>query len=291
MKNNFILEDINYKIGNKEILKEISIKFSGNGLIGLLGPNGSGKTSLMRIIVGLIKNQKGNIFVDDIEILKNPKTMVENIGYLPQQFEIYPNITGLDFLKYAASKKKIEKNKIKNNIELVINRFGLSEIVKRPFSKYSGGYKRRLGLAQAFLGNPKLLVIDEPTVGLDPDSRFEFRKYLSEIKEETIVLISTHIAEDIEYYSDRIVIMKEGRKIFDDSNEKLLETVDNKVYEIVVSEKEYSELEKSYYIMDKNFIDKDKIEIKLISENKMEDKYRVVKPKLENAYVYIQQKG
>lgn len=195
------------------------------GIHGLLGANGSGKTTLMRIICGLLRPSEGIVAVDGVDIRQAGETYRELLGYLPQQFGYYPNFTGWDFLMYLAALKGLPKMLAAERTEALLGEMGLYHVRHQKLKTYSGGMLQRIGIAQALLNHPKILVMDEPTAGLDPKERANFRRMLTELERDKIVLLSTHIVSDVEKIADDIVIMKEGRLTFQGENEDDLEAL------------------------------------------------------------------
>lgn len=187
------------------------------GVIGLLGANGAGKTTLMRMICGILKPTKGTICLRNGKenLVASDEMYRDVLGYLPQDFGYYPNFTGRDFLLYMAALKGIEKNAAKRKCEELLRIVNLENAANKKIKTYSGGMKQRLGIAQAVLNDPKILILDEPTAGLDPKERVRFRKLVAELGRDAIVILSTHIVSDVEHIADRILMMKDGNIIFD----------------------------------------------------------------------------
>ncbi len=187
------------------------------GVIGLLGANGAGKTTLMRMICGILKPTSGTIrFMNEEESLDASEEMYRDVlGYLPQDFGYYPEFTGRDFLMYMAALKGIDKRTAKRKCETLLKTVNLENAANKKIKTYSGGMKQRLGIAQAVLNDPKILILDEPTAGLDPKERVRFRNLIAELGKNAIVILSTHIVSDVEHIADRILMMKDGSIIFD----------------------------------------------------------------------------
>ena len=187
------------------------------GVIGLLGANGAGKTTLMRMICGILKPTSGTIcFKNGSETLMASDEMYRDVlGYLPQDFGYYPNFTGKDFLMYMAALKGIDKHTAKRKCEELLKTVNLEKAANKKIKTYSGGMKQRLGIAQAVLNNPKILILDEPTAGLDPKERVRFRNLIAELGKDAIVILSTHIVSDVEHIADRVLMMEDGSIIFD----------------------------------------------------------------------------
>ena len=196
--------------GNKFGLKDLNLELK-NGILGLIGPNGAGKSTLMRILATISRPTEGKITLDGIDIVKSPDTVRKILGYLPQDFGVYPNLTAMEFLEYIAAIKGFTGKSIKLRIEALLEELNLTVVRNRPIGTYSGGMKQRIGIAQVLLGDPKLLILDEPTVGLDPEERVRFRNLLTDLSGERIVILSSHIVSDIETMAGEIAIVFQGR--------------------------------------------------------------------------------
>lgn len=197
---------------NKIAVDRVSLHLKP-GVCGLLGANGAGKTTLMRMICGVLKPTGGTVFFEGNDV--STEEYRKNLGYLPQDFGYYPGFTGLEFLDYMALLKGLPKSTAKKRSQELLELVGLKNDGKKKIKTYSGGMKQRLGIAQAMLNRPKLLVLDEPTAGLDPKERVRFRELIEDLGKKNIVLLSTHIVSDIEQAADRILMMKDGQIIFD----------------------------------------------------------------------------
>lgn len=223
-----VLNGVSKQYSNKIAVDNLSITLKP-GVIGLLGANGAGKTTLMRMICGILKPSKGEITFKDTDVYFNVhEEMYRDIlGYLPQDFGYYPNFTGKDFLMYMASLKGLEKSSAKRKIDELLKIVNLEKSANKKIKTYSGGMKQRLGIAQAVLNNPKILVLDEPTAGLDPKERVRFRNLIAELGKDSIVILSTHIVSDVEYIADRIIMMKNGNLIFDGKTTEIEEDLES----------------------------------------------------------------
>lgn len=206
-----VINRLSKQYKNKIAADRISVTLH-KGVYGLLGANGAGKTTLMRIICGILKPDSGTVSFDGIDVSQEEYRSV--LGYLPQDFGYYPEFTGKDFLLYMAALKGLEKPLAKRKADELLTLVSLQNVAKKKIKTYSGGMKQRLGIAQALLNEPKLLVLDEPTAGLDPKERVRFRNLIEALGKESIVLLSTHIVSDIEHIADEILMMKEGRLIY-----------------------------------------------------------------------------
>lgn len=290
MENNLILKNIKYSYYNNEVLKDISFTCS-NGITAILGNNGAGKTTLMKIMTLLEKPSSGDIIINNQSILKN-ESIKDIIGYLPQSFDFYSNITGYDFLSYICDLKNVDKKEKKKHISDVIETFNLNNVINKSIGKYSGGYKRRLGIAQAIIGNPKLVIVDEPTVGLDPEQRLEFRQYLSKIGKDKIVIISTHIIEDIELCSDKIIFIKNGKIVFEGTVDEAIDRVNGEILSIEIPINKIEDIRNNINIIEEKRINENTIKLKFIKNDNFKPENSIIENEvsLENAYVYFQQK-
>lgn len=206
-----VINRLSKQYKNKIAADRISVTLH-RGVYGLLGANGAGKTTLMRIICGILKPDSGTVSFDGIDVSQEEYRSV--LGYLPQDFGYYPEFTGKDFLLYMAALKGLEKPLAKRKADELLTLVSLQNVAKKKIKTYSGGMKQRLGIAQALLNEPKLLILDEPTAGLDPKERVRFRNLIESLGKESIVLLSTHIVSDIEHIADEILMIKEGRLIY-----------------------------------------------------------------------------
>ena len=206
------IDRLTKQYGAKIAVDRISLTLTP-GVTGLLGANGAGKTTLMRMLCGILKPTSGTVSFDGVDVSAEAYRRV--LGYLPQDFGYYPNFTGLDFLLYMAALKGMERSHARQRSLELLELVGLSEVGRKKIRTYSGGMKQRLGIAQALLSQPKLLILDEPTAGLDPKERVRFRTIIQEQGKESIVLLSTHIVSDVEHIADRILMVKDGQIIYD----------------------------------------------------------------------------
>lgn len=207
-----VLDRVSKQYQNKIAVDRISTTLQP-GVIGLLGENGAGKTTLMRMLCGILKPSSGTITFEGLDV--SEELYRDVLGYLPQDFGYYPNFSGRDFLMYIAALKGIEKSAARRKCDELLHTVNLEQVANKKIKTYSGGMKQRIGIAQAVLNNPKILILDEPTAGLDPKERVRFRNLIAELRKDSIVILSTHIVSDVEQIADRILMMKSGQIIFD----------------------------------------------------------------------------
>ncbi|MEY8377246.1 ABC transporter ATP-binding protein [Lachnospiraceae bacterium 56-18] len=218
------------------------------GVYGLLGVNGAGKTTLMRMLCTLLKPTGGSITWDGEDIFEMDGKYRKILGYLPQDFGYYPDFTVYDYLMYIASIKGVRPAAARQRIKLLLDQVGMKKAAKRKMKKLSGGMKRRIGIAQAMLGDPKILILDEPTAGLDPNERIRFRNLISELAGERLVLLSTHIVSDIEYIANEILLMQGGEIKASGTAEELLSAMPEEVWSLEVEKKEIERYMRNYKV-------------------------------------------
>lgn len=253
------------------------------GVYGLLGANGAGKTTLMRMMCGILSPTSGEVKFNGIDVTKEEYR--DALGYLPQEFGYYPEFTAMEFLCYMASLKGLTKHRAKEKSEQLLELVSLSEMKKKKIKTFSGGMKQRLGIAQAMLNNPKILILDEPTAGLDPKERVRFRNLISKLGADRIVLLSTHIVSDVENIAGTILIMKEGQIIHKGSLEEIIKVIEGKVFECVVNSSIADNLSAIYPIINLRQ-EKDKTFLRLVSDEKPSKNAVNVKATLEDLYLY-----
>lgn len=280
-----IIENVSKQFKDKLAVKNFSAELT-EGVYGLLGPNGSGKSTLMRMLVDISQPSSGRILLNGEDISLVGDDYREILGYLPQEFGIYKNFTAYRFLMYFSSLKGLEKNDSKHRVDEVLELVNLTENKKQKLRTFSGGMKRRLGIAQALLNDPKILIVDEPTAGLDPQERVRFRNLLSEISSDRIVLISTHIVSDIEYIAKEILLLKEGELIQRASLENLLKQVENKVWTVRVNQDELAAIQQRFKVGNIQRVESE-IECRIVHEGKPLVNAKQVTANLEDVYLYF----
>ena len=273
-----------YPNGN-HALKDVSMTIE-NGMFGLLGPNGAGKSSLMRILVTLAKPTSGQILVNGLDLQKNRKEIRSMLGYLPQDFRFFAKLRTYEFLDYIARLAGMNKSSVRNDaVEKMLEEVGLYEARNRFANNLSGGMKRRLGIAQALIGDPQIIIVDEPTTGLDPEERIRFRNLLTRISERDVVIIlSTHIVGDISSTCNDMALMNKGLLAFKGSPEELISQARNNVWRIDATDTEYHEIQDKYPIIS-SIPSEDGWEVQVVSKDINGYKGEQIEPNLEHAYV------
>lgn len=277
-----MLNGVTKDYGNHLACDNISLTLRP-GVYGLLGANGAGKTTLMRMICGVLAPTSGTITYNGISV--NHQDYRDVLGYLPQDFGYYPEFTAMDFMMYIATLKGLPKARAKEKSRELLELVSLEKEVKKKLKTFSGGMKQRLGIAQAMLNNPQILILDEPTAGLDPKERVRFRNLISRLGTDRIILLSTHIVSDVEYIADTILIMKNGRLIHQGTLEEIIQTIQGKVFECVVTPDEADVLCEKYPIINVRQEEKG-VFLRLISENPPFDGAINVPATLEDLYLY-----
>ena len=273
-----------YPNGN-HALKDVSMTIE-NGMFGLLGPNGAGKSSLMRILVTLAKPSSGQILVNGLDLQKNRKEIRSMLGYLPQDFRFFAKLRTYEFLDYIARLAGMNKSSVRNDaVEKMLEEVGLYEARNRFANNLSGGMKRRLGIAQALIGDPQIIIVDEPTTGLDPEERIRFRNLLTRISERDVVIIlSTHIVGDISSTCTDMALRNKGLLAFKGSPELLIDQARNNVWRIDATDTEYHEIQDKYPIIS-SIPSEDGWEVQVVSKEINGYKGEQIEPNLEHAYV------
>ncbi len=262
-----------------------------NGVYGLLGVNGAGKTTLMRMICTLLTPTSGQILCDGKDIFKMEGEYRKLLGYLPQDFGFYPEFRVKDYLLYIAGLKGIRQTVAKKRVKELLEQVGLSKAANKKMKKLSGGMKRRAGIAQAMLNHPKILILDEPTAGLDPTERVRFRNLISELSKERIVLLSTHIVSDVEYIANEIWLMKDGKMVQQGSLDRIVDAMPEKVWSLTAAQPEASKLMKQYKVSNMK-AEKGMITLRVISRKPPLENAKLVSPTLEDVFLcYFGEKG
>lgn len=281
-----VLNNVRKKFGNLIAVDDISIEME-NGLYGLLGTNGAGKTTLMRILCTVLKPSDGKIYYNGKDIFEMDGRYRNIIGYLPQEFGFYPNLSVKDYLSYIASLKGLNKRLTKVRIEKLLEIMGMQIHSSKKMKKLSGGMKRRVGIAQALLNDPKILILDEPTAGLDPMERIKFRNLIGELSKDKIVLLSTHIVSDIEAIAKHIFVMKDGKIIKQGSAFELCSNISYKAW-IYRCKSDQADKLISKFKNSISFVKEsgEYVEMRILSEDKPDNNAKCVEITLEDVFFY-----
>lgn len=281
---NLQVERVSKLYGSFAALKEIDLDLKP-GVYGLLGPNGAGKTTLMRIMTDLLIPTMGCVLYNGKDIHALGEVYRDKLGYLPQDFGVYPNFTAEEFLIYIARLKGLDKITAVRKTSELLDLVGLTSRNKRKLGGFSGGERQRVGIAQALLNDPEVLILDEPTAGLDPQERIRFRALLTSLAESRLVLLSTHIVSDIEFSADHVILLKSGDIIGQETPAQLLRELAGKVWEVPVTSNEQEELSVRHLCSNVSRLD-GKVYLRLLSESKPSALAQNVKPNMEDLYLY-----
>jgi ABC-type multidrug transport system ATPase subunit len=266
-------------------LRDFSLSLAP-GVLGLLGPNGAGKTTLMRILATISKPTGGNVTWDGTDIVRSPDGLREVLGYLPQDFGVYPNLTPIEFLGYIAAAKGLDAPAARRRIDELLLLVNLDGERNQRLGGFSGGMRQRVGIAQALLNDPRLLIVDEPTAGLDPEERVRFRNLLSDLSGERVVILSTHIVSDVEAVATDIAIIVRGRLVAHESPEALLAGVRGLVWEWVVPSSDLVSV-RSRFLVSGTLRRSDGVLCRVISAESPDPGARSADPSLEDAYLHL----
>ena len=279
-----------YKRGTVKALDNFSVTLT-SGVYGLLGPNGAGKSTLMNIITDNLNSDSGKVLYDGEDIKKLGKGYRSVLGYMPQQQGLYDDFTLNRFLWYMSALKGLKKKEAKEKITSLLETVNLTNSAHKKLGGFSGGMKQRALIAQALLNVPKILILDEPTAGFDPKERIRIRNFVSEIAEDKIVLISTHVVSDIEFIAKEIVLLKQGKLVSHDTCPNLVSEIENKVVEVEINREELKYFQNNYRVSNLYHND-DKIIVRLVTDNPPKNhKSTIVKPTLEDLYLYVFEQG
>jgi ABC-2 type transport system ATP-binding protein len=270
-------------------LRDFSLSLD-SGVLGLLGPNGAGKSTLMRILATITQATEGKVMWNDADIARQPNELRQVLGYLPQDFGVYPNLNAIEFLEYLAAIKGLEGHSARRRIDELLQVVNLVDAAKRPLGGYSGGMKQRVGIAQALLNDPQLLIVDEPTAGLDPEERVRFRSLIAELSGERTVILSTHIVSDVEATATSIAIIVKGHLVTHDLPEKILQAVEGKVWTWIIASSELPAI-KQRYLISGTARRSDGVHVRVVSDQPPNSHAEPVPATLEDAYLYLAHQG
>lgn len=278
------LQNITKKYERVLVLNDISLTLKP-GIYGLLGANGAGKTTLFRIICRLMEPTHGSIKFNGKNVNQQAEAYRTNLGFLPQDFSYYPDFTGMRFMLYIAALKGLNNTVAKKRSLELLKQVGLEEMKDIKIRKYSGGMKQRLGIAQAMLNNPQILILDEPTIGLDPKERVKFRKLISSFANNKIVILSTHIVADVEYIADEIIVLKKGMILNKGTTDILLKEIQNHVWECFVNMDQINLFEDKFIVSNRKYTENGAV-LRIVSTNQPALNAKKVEPSLEDLYLY-----
>ena len=264
-------------------LRDFSLAFE-SGVLGLLGPNGAGKSTLMRILATVTRPTRGRVSWNGSDIVRRPDDLRAVLGYLPQDFGVYPNLDAQEFLEYIAAAKGLPAAAARRRIEDLLLMVNLVDARRRPLGGFSGGMRQRVGIAQALLNDPRLLIVDEPTAGLDPEERVRFRNLLAELSSDRIVILSTHIVSDVEAVATRIALIHQGRLVTQATPEELLRGAEGQVWEWMAAGEELPSLRQKLLISGTQRRS-DGVRVRAVSPHPPSPEARSVAPNLEDAYL------
>jgi len=280
-----IIDRVSKRFQTKLALQDVSLRCSP-GMIGLVGPNGAGKTTLMRIIATLLQPTTGTITWDGLDTQKHGGSLRQVLGYLPQDFGVYPEFSGRKFLRYLAEMKGLPTALARRRVDELLELVNLTQVADQRLTTYSGGMKQRIGIAQALINDPELLIVDEPTAGLDPEERVRFRTLLASLTASRIILLSTHIVGDVEAVASRLVVLRQGRILADTTPQGLLARANGKVWEATVDLATAQRLQIENRVS--TMISKpDGVHLRLVSESRPHAAARPAEPNLEEALLAI----
>jgi ABC-type multidrug transport system ATPase subunit len=266
-------------------LKDVSFEL-GSGVVGLLGPNGAGKSTLMRILATVTKPSRGRVLWSGVDITRRPETLRSQLGYLPQDFGVYPHLSALEFLDYMAAVKGLSRASARARIGQLLQLLNLTHAAKRRLGTYSGGMRQRVGIAVALLNDPRFLIMDEPSVGLDPEERVGLRNLLSDLAADRLVLLSTHVVSDIESVANDLVLIAAGRLLLQASPEELLRRTEGKVWEWTVAPGELAGL-RQRHVVGSAIRGADGVRVRVVAAQKPLAAATAVTASLEDAYLHM----
>ncbi|GMB09531.1 ABC transporter ATP-binding protein [Thermolongibacillus altinsuensis] len=280
-----VVNHVSKSYGKFEALKDINLEFS-NGVYGLLAPNGAGKTTLIKMLTTLIFPSKGEILYNGTNITRLGEKYRELLGYLPQEFGYYKNYSPKQFLSYIGALKGMDKKVLEKRIDDLLKLVALEDVATKKMKKFSGGMIQRVGIAQAMLNDPKILILDEPTAGLDPKERVRFRNLLSELARDRIVILSTHIVSDVESIANEIIMIKDKQVLYKGSIDEICKIIAGMVYETSIPYEQAAMFKKEVFSLSEKQED-GLLKIRFISKKAPEPTWTAVKPNLEDVFLYV----
>jgi ABC-2 type transport system ATP-binding protein len=282
-----IVQNVTKNFGKFNALKEINLEFH-NGVYGLLAPNGAGKTTLIKMLTTLLFPTSGSILYNGKDIIKLDEGYREILGFLPQEFGYYKNYSPTDYLLYLAALKGIDRQKAKTRVQELLKLVALEDVANKKMKKFSGGMIQRVGIAQAMLNDPKILILDEPTAGLDPKERVRFRNLLTDLARDRIVILSTHIVSDVESIANEIIMIKDQQVLYQDSVSNICNKLAGLVYETEVEYEDAAAFRKNYFSLSEKQ-ESGKMYIRFLTREEKKPGWRGASPNLEDVFLFTYQ--
>ncbi len=279
-----VIENLTKVYGSIHALSNISLHI-GQGTFGLLGPNGAGKSTLIKIMTTLSLPTSGEIYSDGINLRRRPEYIRQRLGYVPQVFGFYPRLNAYELLDYIGAMKNVPKPMRKRQAHELLDEVNLTQDAKRPVGTYSGGMRQRLGIAQALMGDPELLVVDEPTAGLDPEERIRFRNLLTRLAGNRAIVLSTHIVADIEMSCIQVAVLNKGQLVFNGKPDELLRYAEGRIWQIEITPQEWNSIEAHHKIISSRPINDGKLLLRVLANAHPLERGWSVSPVLEDAYI------
>ncbi len=280
------LESVGYRYpGGHEAVAGVTLEL-GPGILGLLGPNGAGKSTLMRMLATMTRPSGGRVLWNGADLARTPDALRATLGYLPQDFGVYPALTAREFLGFLASVKGLSGARARERVDACLSLVGLTDAAHRRLGEFSGGMRQRVGIAQALLNDPTLLIVDEPTVGLDPEERMRFRHLLTDLAGERLVILSTHIVSDVEASATAIAVMTAGRLRFHGTPEQLIARAQGRVWEWTIAPEQLAEV-RGRFTLCGSLRRPDGIRVRVIAEARPHEDAQAAMPELEDAYTWL----
>ena len=280
------LNELTKRYGAKTALDRVSLRLE-QGVYGLLGPNGAGKSTLMNILSGNLSADSGSVTYGGVDIARLGRDYRAVLGFMPQQLGLYQQFTGFRFLSYIAALKGMDRRRAAQEIEEIAALVNLSDVLHRRVGAYSGGMKQRLLIAQAVLNSPEILILDEPTAGLDPKERIRIRNLISEISSDKIVLLATHVVSDVESIGKEVILLKKGKVVKQDTPQNLLASLRGRVYELTISPEQLAQVEREFLVSNVS-VELDRFRVRVVADQEPQG-YACCEaaPTLEEEYLYV----
>jgi len=279
-----IVQKLTKKYKDKTAVSDVSLVLAP-GIYGLLGANGAGKTTLMRMICGVLKPTSGGIRLNGKKIQDLGERYYAQLGYMPQDFGFYPDFTAREFMMYMAAVKGLGKGKAKSRTDKLLHMVNLQDVADKKIRSYSGGMKQRLGIAQAELNEPSILILDEPTAGLDPKERVRFRNIISDFAKEKIVILSTHIVSDVAYIADTILMMKQGRFLLQGPMDTVADGIKGKVWEVLVDQQDADTMSRQFCVVNLHH-ENGMVRLRIVHDSAPVENAYPAEPSLEDLFLY-----